>query len=153
MLSGCAAFFNCLHLIFPATPEANRAVPGRAISTLPPRRGGAPTPVLPPARHSAAVRMGRGGNARPSDTERSSGVVAFWGGCYKQIYFQKSKKTPLPRRSRFRLVYILGISPVRRSAAVKMGRGGTALPPDTEWSSGVVAVLGGVVITKIFSNI
>ena len=57
-----------------------RAVPGRAISTPPPRRGGASTPVLSPARRSAAVRMGRGGTARPPETEWSSGVAAFLGG-------------------------------------------------------------------------
>ena len=32
--------------------EGKRAVPLRAISTLPPRRGGAPTTVLSPARRS-----------------------------------------------------------------------------------------------------
>ena len=52
-------------------------VPGRAISSLPPRRGGAPTPVLSPARRSAAVRMGRGGTTRPPEAEWSSGVAAF----------------------------------------------------------------------------
>ena len=57
-----------------------RAVPGRVISTLPPRRGGAPTAVLSPARRSAAVRMGRGGTARPLEAEWSSGVAAFLGG-------------------------------------------------------------------------
>ena len=59
-----------------------RAVPGRAISTLPPRRGGAPTPVLPPACRSAAVRMGRSGTARPPEAEWSSGVAAFFGGVF-----------------------------------------------------------------------
>ena len=34
-------------------------------------------------------------------------------------------------------------SPARRSAAVRMGRGGTARPPEAEWSSGVAAILGG----------
>ena len=79
----------------------NRAVPvpGRAISTLPPRRGGAPTPVLSPARRSAAVLMGRGGTARPPEAEWSSGVAAFWGGVITKI-FSKIKKTPLPRRYR-----------------------------------------------------
>ena len=42
--------------------------------------GGAPTPVLSPARRSAAVRMGRGGTARPPEAEWSSGVAAFGGG-------------------------------------------------------------------------
>ena len=56
-----------------------RAVPGRAISTFPPR-GGAPTAVLSPARRSAAVRMGRGGTASPPEAEWSSGVAAFLGG-------------------------------------------------------------------------
>ena len=36
------------------------------------------------------------------------------------------------------------LSPARRSAAVRMGRGGTARPPETEWNSGVAAFLGGV---------
>ena len=57
--------------------EGKRTVRGKAISTLPPRRGGAPTPVLSPARRSAAVRMGRGGTARPREAEWSSGVAAF----------------------------------------------------------------------------
>ena len=70
-----------------------RAVPGRAISTLPPRRGGAPTPVLSPAcLSSAAVRMGRGGTARPPEAEWSSGVAAFGGGCFNQDIFKDSKK-------------------------------------------------------------
>ena len=46
------------------TGSGKQAVPGRAISTLPSRRGGAPTPVLSMARRSAAVRIGRGGTAR-----------------------------------------------------------------------------------------
>ena len=69
-----------------------RAVPGRAIYTLPPRRGGAPTPVILPARRSAAVRMGRGGTARPPEAEWSSGVAAFLGGCYNQDIFNDPKK-------------------------------------------------------------
>ena len=64
----------------------------RAISTLPPRRGGAPTPVLSPARRSAAVRMGRGGPSRPPEAEWSSGVAAFRGGCYSQDIFKDPKK-------------------------------------------------------------
>ena len=79
---------QCNCLLFPATPGAKRAVPGRAISTLPPRRGGAPTPVLSPARRSAAVRMGRSGTARPREAEWSSGVAAFLGGCYNQDIFK-----------------------------------------------------------------
>ena len=59
-----------------------RAVPGRAISTLPPRRGGAPMPVLPPACRSAAVRMGRVSTARPAEAEWSSEVAAFFGGVF-----------------------------------------------------------------------
>ena len=59
------------------TRRQARAVPGRAITTLPPRRGGAPTPVLSPARRSGAARMGRGGTARPSEAEWSSGVAVF----------------------------------------------------------------------------
>ena len=69
-----------------------RAVPGRAISTLTPRRGGAPTPVLSPARCSAAVRMGCGGTARPPEAKWSSGVAAFWGVCYNQDTFKDPKK-------------------------------------------------------------
>ena len=71
---------------------SKRAVSGRAISTLPPRRGGAPTAVLSPARRSAAVRMGRGGIARPPEAEWSSGVAAFCGGCYNQDIFKDRKK-------------------------------------------------------------
>ena len=63
-----------------------RAVPGRAISTLPPRRGGAPTPVLSPACRSAAVWVERGGTARPREAEWSSGVAAFWGGVITKIF-------------------------------------------------------------------
>ena len=59
-----------------------RAVPGRAISTLPPRRGGAPTPVFSPACRSAAVRIVRGSTARPPEAEWSSGVAAFLGRCF-----------------------------------------------------------------------
>ena len=66
-----------------------RAVPGRTIFTLPPRRGGAPTPVLSPACRSAAVRIGRGSTARPPEAEWSSGVAAFWGGCFNQDIFSK----------------------------------------------------------------
>ena len=55
-----------------------RAVPGRAISTLPPRRGGAPTPVLSPARRSAAVRMGRDDEATGGRVELGS--RSFFGG-------------------------------------------------------------------------
>ena len=69
-----------------------RAVPERAISTLPPRRGGAPTPVLSPARRSAAVRMGRVGTARPPEAEWSLGVAAFSGECYNQDIFKDPKK-------------------------------------------------------------
>ena len=75
---GLAGICNCLPFL--ATPGAKRAVPGRAISTLPPRRGGASASVLSPARRSAAVRMGRGGTARPLEAEWSSGVAAFLGG-------------------------------------------------------------------------
>ena len=57
-----------------------RAVSGRAIPTLPPRRSGAPTAVLLPERRSAAVWMGRGGIARTPEAEWSSGVAAFLGG-------------------------------------------------------------------------
>ena len=84
-----------------------RAVPGRAISTLPPRRGGAPTPVLSPARRSAAVRMGRDVTARPPEAEWSSGVAAVWGGVIKTKISSKQKKTPLPRRWRIRLDYTI----------------------------------------------
>ena len=69
-----------------------RAVPGRAISTLPPRQGRAPTAVLSPARRSAAVRMGRGGTARQPEAEWSSGVAAFLGGCYNQDIFKDPKE-------------------------------------------------------------
>ena len=81
---GLGGICNCL--LFPTTPGAKRAVPGRAISTLPPRRGGAPTAVLSPARRSAAVRMRRGGTARPPEAEWSSGVAAFWGGLITKIF-------------------------------------------------------------------
>ena len=64
--------------------------PREAISALPPRRGGAPTPVLSPARRSAAVRMGRGGNARPPEAEWSSGV-AVWGGVITKIFSKIQK--------------------------------------------------------------
>ena len=64
---------------------------GRAISTFPPRRGGAPTPVISPARRSAAVRMERGGTPRPPEAEWSSGVAAFWGGVYNQDIFKMKK--------------------------------------------------------------
>ena len=63
----------------------------RATSALPPRRGGAPTSVLSPARRSAAVRMGRGGTARPPDAEWSSAVAAFWGWWYNQDIFEDPK--------------------------------------------------------------
>ena len=43
---------------------------------------GAPTAVLSPACRSAAVRMGRGGTARPPEAEWSSGVAAFLGGVF-----------------------------------------------------------------------
>ena len=69
-----------------------RAVPGRAISTLPSRRGGAPTAVLPPARRGAAVRMERGGTARPPEAKWSSGVAAFFVECYNQDIFKDPKK-------------------------------------------------------------
>ena len=55
---------------------------------FPPRRGGALTPVLSPARRGAAVRMGRDGTARPPGTEWSSGVAAFLGGCHDQDIFK-----------------------------------------------------------------
>ena len=69
-----------------------RADPRRAISTLPPRWGGAPTPVLPPACRSAAVRMGRGGTARPPKVEWSSGVAPFLGGCFNQDIFKDPER-------------------------------------------------------------
>ena len=74
-----------------------RAVPENAISTPPPRGGGAPTPVLSPARRSAAVRMGRGGTARPPEAECSSGVAAFGGGVITKIFskIQKNVTTTL----------------------------------------------------------
>ena len=53
--------------------------------TLPLHRGGAPTAVLPPARRSAAVRMGRGGTVRPPEAEWSSGAAAFGGGVISKI--------------------------------------------------------------------
>ena len=68
-----------------------RVVPGKAISTLPRRRGGAPTPVLSPARRSAAVRMGRGGTARPPEAGWSSGVAAFLGGVITKIFLKMKK--------------------------------------------------------------
>ena len=46
-----------------------RAVLGKAITTLPPRRGGPPTAVLSPARRSAAGRMECGGTGRPPEAE------------------------------------------------------------------------------------
>ena len=82
----------CYCLLFLATPGAKRAVPGRAISTLPPRRDGAPTPVLSPTCRSAAVRMGRGGTARPPEAEWSSGVTAFVGEVFRPRYFKDPKK-------------------------------------------------------------
>ena len=69
-----------------------RAVQRRAISRLPPRRGGAPTPVFSPARRSAAVPRVRGGTARPPEAEWSSEVVAFLRGCYNQDIFKDPKK-------------------------------------------------------------
>ena len=64
------------------------AVPVWAISTLPPRRGGAPTAVLSPARLSAAVRMERAGTARRSEVEWSSGVAT----CYNRDILKDPKK-------------------------------------------------------------
>ena len=77
--------------------RGKRAVPGRAITTLPRRRGGAPTAVLSPARRSAAVRMERGGTARAPEAEWTSGVAAFGGGVITKI-FSKIQKTSLRRR-------------------------------------------------------
>ena len=56
---------------------------------LPPRRGGAPTPILSQARRSAAVRMELGGTARPPGAEWSSGIAAFLGGSYNQDIFKE----------------------------------------------------------------
>ena len=69
-----------------------RAVPGMAISTLPPRRGEEPTPVLSPACRTADVRMGRGGTARPPEAEWSSGVAAFFGGGFNPDIFKDPKR-------------------------------------------------------------
>ena len=51
-----------------------RAVLGKAISSLPPRQGGAPTAVFSPARRSAAVRMECGGTSWLPEAAWSSGV-------------------------------------------------------------------------------
>ena len=69
-----------------------RAVPGRAIFTFPPRRGGAPTPVLSPARRSAAGadRTWRHREAAGGRVELGSG--SFLGGCYNQDIFKDPQK-------------------------------------------------------------
>ena len=48
-------------------------------------------PFFSPARRSAAVRMGRGGTARPPEAEWSSGVAVFWGGVMTIIYSKIQK--------------------------------------------------------------
>ena len=94
-----------------------RAVPGRAISALPHRQGGAPTPVLSSARRSAAVRMGRGGTARPPEAEWSSGAAAFLGGCYNQDIF----KDPRERHDHLSVLpwYIIRICRERKKNPVR----------------------------------
>ena len=83
-----------------------------AISTLPPRRGGAPTAVLSPARRGAAGLMGRGGTARPPKAEWSSGVAAFRGGVITKI-FSKIRKNATATLSYY-IIRILVYRPVRR---------------------------------------
>ena len=73
-----------------------QGVPGRAIPSLLPRRGGAPTAVLSPARRSSSVWVERGGTARPREAEWSSRIAPFLGGCYNQDIFQRSIWTSLP---------------------------------------------------------
>ena len=69
---------------------------------LPSRRGGAPTPALSPARRFAAVRMGRGGAARPPEAEWSSGVAAFWGG---GVIINKCNNYPKKRSDHISVYY------------------------------------------------
>ena len=84
--------FFCRHVVVllcgwdVAAPRVRRRSSGARESPL---FGGS---VLLPARRSAAVRMGRGGTARPPEVEWSSGVAAFLGGCYNQDIFEDPKK-------------------------------------------------------------
>ena len=52
----------------------------------------APKAGISPAHRSAAVRMGRGGTARPPEAEWSSGVAAFWGGSYSEDIFKDPRE-------------------------------------------------------------
>ena len=74
---------------------------------LPPRRGGVQSPVLSRARRSAAVRMGRGGTARPPEAEWSSGVAAFFGGGVITKIFSKFQTNATTTTSSYYTIYCI----------------------------------------------
>ena len=83
--SGVAAVFR---VRFSATPGSERTRPREGTSPRSPFAELGTAPVHSPARHRAAVWVGRGVTVTPREAEWSSRVTPVFWGCYNQNIFK-----------------------------------------------------------------